>query len=685
MGQSSTSASRSARPDCPRGGRGPLRRVLTVPLLALLLALAAPAVANADSSSSLTIVGTSDVSDSGLMPNLIQPEFLAAFPQFTFRYTGSATGTAITNAENGTGGPSVLIVHAPSLENQFVANGFSYEQYGRAIFTNDFVLAGPSADPAGVKVNGANNIVQAFADIATAGNNGGGTPLVTFVSRGGTPGTTVEEHQIWALVGSLASPPTGLDLCTVSAADGGGETPVSAASGLNGQPCPGGLPPGSDLPAWYVTTGLTQGPNVVSANACASEPSPANTCYVLTDRGTYDYLASGSDPAGAIPNLSILTRNSSASAPGGADLLINYFHAYIINPAKPNETVNLVAAEDFVNFLTSPSFQSQLKTYLDDTSDTGGPPFVADASPGITASGIPSTDPAGTPITVTGTLTNSQPGFPALAGQTVSVDEIEAGLPVALASGKTNSSGAYSITFTPVSSGSYQVSTGQIAQIENASLNPVFGDLLSPAATSVFSVNVQSAVTIASASSSPGRVTVSGTVAPGAADANAIVQLLARPVGSTGDYRNIGVESLATGSISYSIAGALAPGRWQLEVSYSDPGQLLGATSTPATATVSSAVPSIGFKKVKVKGGVVTVSGSLGPAESAAGAYVELIGLRAGSGRFSYLGTRSLSSGQTTFTIKAKLKRRFRWVLQLEYVQPGQKTGFSKLQSIAVH
>ena len=200
----------------------------------------------------------------------------------------------------------------------------------------------------------------------------------------------------------------------------------------------------------------------------------------------------------------------------------------------------------------------------------------------------------------------------------MSVDEIEAGLPVALASGKTNSSGAYSITFTPASSGSYQVSTGQIAQIENASLNPVFGDLLSPAATSVFSVNVQSAVTIASASSSPGRVTVSGTVAPGAADANAIVQLLARPVGSTGDYRNIGVESLATGSISYSIAGALAPGRWQLEVSYSDPGQLLGATSTPATATVSSAVPSIGFKKVKVKGGVVTVSGSLGPAESAA-------------------------------------------------------------------
>ena len=55
----------------------------------------------------------------------------AAYPQFTFKYTGSATGTAISNAKTGTGGPSVLIVHAASLENQFVAGGFSYNnQYG---------------------------------------------------------------------------------------------------------------------------------------------------------------------------------------------------------------------------------------------------------------------------------------------------------------------------------------------------------------------------------------------------------------------------------------------------------------------------------------------------------------------------------------------------------------------------
>src|ERR1700752_4887558 len=95
---------------------------LTLPLVGLLTAAALliPGSALADSSSTLTVVGTSDVSDSGLIQNVIEPEFAAASPQFTFKYVGSATGTAIGNAENGTGGPSALIVHAASLENQFV-------------------------------------------------------------------------------------------------------------------------------------------------------------------------------------------------------------------------------------------------------------------------------------------------------------------------------------------------------------------------------------------------------------------------------------------------------------------------------------------------------------------------------------------------------------------------------------
>ena len=195
-----------------------VRQLLAVPVvsaLAVLTLLVAPAVASADSASTLTVVGTSDANDSGLIPNLIQPQFQKEFPQFTFKYLPSATGAAIQAAENGTGGPSALIVHAPSFENQFVAGGFSYNnQFGNAIFTNDFVIVRPTGDPAGVGANGANNAAQAFADIAAAGAAGN----ATFFGRGGATtasGTTAEEHQIWALVSHAGLQPAGLTLCTV--------------------------------------------------------------------------------------------------------------------------------------------------------------------------------------------------------------------------------------------------------------------------------------------------------------------------------------------------------------------------------------------------------------------------------------------------------------------------------------
>jgi ABC-type tungstate transport system permease subunit len=677
------------------------RRVLTLAAAALLCVFLSPAAAaHADTSSSLTVVGTSDVSDSGLMQNLIQPKFNAAYPQFTFKYVGTATGTAITDAETGVQTASVLIVHAASLENQFVRSGYSYEQFGRAIFTNDFVLAGPSggSDPAGVAANGANNIVRAFADIAAAGNNGAGPPLATFISRGGTPGTTVEEHQIWALVGALPSPPAGLNLCTVSAADGGGMTPVSVASGLGGQPCGAtGLPPATALPSWYVTTGLTQGPNVVAANACTGYASPTGkSCYVLTDRGTYDYLASGQDAAGAIPGLAIVTRGpQSASAPGGPDLLVNYFHAYIINPAKCAACgVNLPAAQDFVNFLTSPVVQSQLKTYLNGA-DSAGPPFVADASPNLTATGIPGVDKAGTPVAVTGTLTNAEPGYPPLANQTVSVDEIVAGVPVAVASAKTGANGAYSITFKPASSGSYQVSTGEIAQIENSTLTPPFGDLLSPAASAAVTMQVASTVSISRATSSPGGATVFGSVAPAPADAKGTVTILARRRGSKAGFKTIGATSLRTGQSSVAATGALPVGKWQVKAKYEDPGQVLAAATKALNVNVVSATSSVKFKTVTAKNGKLDVTGTVNPAPTGSGARIEFFAVRTavltktgtgvGSGAVREIAEATVATGKTKFTIKATVTPGYTWVLQLAYVRKGQTSSYSKLKTIDVN
>jgi hypothetical protein len=453
------------------------------------------------------------------------------------------------------------------------------------------------------------------------------------------------------------------------------------------------LPTGAQLPSWYVATGLTQGPNVVNANACTGYLSSANTCYVFSDRGTFDYLASGQDPAGAIPNLAILTRNDSASAPGGAYELVNYFHAYVINPSKPNESVDLPAAQAFVNFLTSPALQSQLRVYLNSTGDPGGPPFVADASPIITQSGIPATDPAGSPVTVSGNVTNAEPGYPVLAGKGVTVDEIVGGLPVPVASGSTDASGNYRIPFVPPSTGVYQVSTGQVSMIENSALSPVFGDLLSPAAASPAFMSVQGANTLAAVHAVPGGVTVSGTVAPAAPDANAIVTVYARK-GTSGGFSQVGGGPLSVGQSAYALSGSVGAGTWQVETIYTDPGELLPATSRVVTVTVPVAgAATVIFHKITVKHGKLTVTGTVSPAPSGSGARVTLYGLktvavRKASARaaaaFPAIGRSTVKAGKTTFTIHAKLTRGRRWVLQLQYTRPGQAASLSKLRTIDV-
>ena len=235
----------------------------------------------------------------------------------------------------------------------------------------------------------------------------------------------MSEHGIWALVSSSGLSPAGLLLCTVNSTNGGGETPIAAGHGVtsSGQPCPGGgaLPKGSALPTWYVATGLTQGPNVQAANACNGFPSGPNSCYVYTDSGTYDYLASGTDPAGAIPALKVVSRDNSANAPGGANELVNYFHGYIINPDKPNQQINLPAAKDFIAYITSPAVQAQVGQYL--ASAAGGAPFKPTASPIVTTSRIPSAffAKSGKKVTVSGTLTDAQPGYPVLSSQPVSI------------------------------------------------------------------------------------------------------------------------------------------------------------------------------------------------------------------------------------------------------------------------
>ncbi len=676
-----------------RVGRVGGYRRLTLSFAAFVAATAfvlAAGQASADTSSTLTVVGTSDVSDSGLVQNVIAPDFKAEFPQFTFKYVGSATGVAIQSAMSGTGGPSALIVHAPSLENQFVADGFSANQFGNAIFTNDFVLVGPTGDPAGVATNAANNIAQGFADVAAAGVAG----KATFFTRGGTTtasGTTVEEHALWQLMFAAGLTPSGVVLCNVSAADGGGMSPINPnVQPTSGQPCPAsGTVDSSSAPSWYfINSGATQGANVFATNACTTgSVSGANSCYTLSDRGTVDFLASGNSPAagaGGIPSLKVVTANNSASAPGGANELVNYFHVYIINPNKPGETVNLQAAQDFVSMLTSPSFQSQLPNYLNTVSPT--PLFNPTASPGLTATFSPTSPAAGGQVTVTGQLTNKQPGFATLANQAVNVDEIVGTLPLQVATGTTDSGGGYSISFAPTSSGTYEVSTGQISVIEIPSLNPAYGDLLAPASSTTTTLTVAGAVTITKTTTSAGSVNVSGTLSPKAPDDNATVSLLAKKKGSNGSFALIGSASLKAGQTSYALSGSRAGGAWTIAVQYSDPGQLSTATSTPTNVTIPARSVAVKFKKVTVKKGKLTVSASVGQAPTKAGATVQLFALKLNSkgAKFKKAGAAKLKKGRSTYTIKHALKPG-RYALQLKYSNKGQSTTYSGYKYANVH
>ena len=87
------------------------------------------------------------------------------------------------------GDVDAVLVHARPAEEKFIADGNATHR--REIMYNDFIVVGPSGDPAGAKA--ATKATEAFASIATA--------KATFVSRGDDSGTHKAELAIWAAAG----------------------------------------------------------------------------------------------------------------------------------------------------------------------------------------------------------------------------------------------------------------------------------------------------------------------------------------------------------------------------------------------------------------------------------------------------------------------------------------------------
>ena len=109
------------------------------------------------------------------------------------RHVGAGTGAALKIAEKGT--VDLVMVHAKSLEEKFVKNGFGTKRI--PFMYNDFVILGPAADPAGIK--GLKSAAEALKMIAAKG--------VPFISRGDKSGTHVAEMELWEKAGLKPSGP----------------------------------------------------------------------------------------------------------------------------------------------------------------------------------------------------------------------------------------------------------------------------------------------------------------------------------------------------------------------------------------------------------------------------------------------------------------------------------------------
>ncbi len=133
----------------------------------------------------LRLATTTSVNDSGLLD--------AILPGFT-RETGVevqviAVGTGQALAIAGRGDADAVLVHAPDLEARFLRAG---KGKGHACLAyNNFVIAGPAADPAGVAA--AESALDAMRRIYRAG--------ATFVSRGDNSGTYHRERALWKACG----------------------------------------------------------------------------------------------------------------------------------------------------------------------------------------------------------------------------------------------------------------------------------------------------------------------------------------------------------------------------------------------------------------------------------------------------------------------------------------------------
>jgi len=156
---------------------------LTTALLLLALATAGAPLNAQDQH--IVLASTTSTDNSGLFGHII-PIFTGK-TGIEVRVVAVGTGQAFAIAR--AGDADALLVHDTAGENKMVSEGYALER--RDVMYNDFVIIGPSADPAGV--TSAKSAAEAFALIAA--NDG------IFASRGDDSGTHRAELRLWEKAG----------------------------------------------------------------------------------------------------------------------------------------------------------------------------------------------------------------------------------------------------------------------------------------------------------------------------------------------------------------------------------------------------------------------------------------------------------------------------------------------------
>jgi tungstate transport system substrate-binding protein len=150
----------------------------------------------------LLLATTTSTQDSGLLDVLI-PDFEK---QTGYKVKTSAVGTGAALAIGARGDADVVLVHAPSLERDFMSQGNG--DLRLLIMHNDFIVVGPPSDPAKIK---GKPVLDALRTVAAS--------QAGFISRGDNSGTDVLEKSLWKQAGIAPSRPW-----YVEAATGMGQT-----------------------------------------------------------------------------------------------------------------------------------------------------------------------------------------------------------------------------------------------------------------------------------------------------------------------------------------------------------------------------------------------------------------------------------------------------------------------------